>query len=256
MVTGSILRHTLRMDEPLAPVRSSALTRATDGRSGSTFLDPRAWRDAITLQAAPAWAVIGFCITASVLGVLNAMRGGVPWDWGLSAQALAEGRWYALVAHMFAHAGPWHLYLNATFLLGVTPVVMARFGLGPSGWLRFAILFLVSGLLGAALYLALHPAGVVPMVGASGAICGLWGAATRFDPEDGMAALTSARVRDQVMAFAKMNVILFLILFALVWLSGGVGGLAWEAHLGGFLFGLLVGPRLASRTVPAAFAAG
>lgn len=94
------------------------------------------------------------------------------------------------------------------------------------------------------------------MVGASGAICGLWSAATRFDPEGGVAALTSARVRDQVVAFVKMNVILFLILFAFLWLSGCVGGLAWEAHLGGFLFGLLVGPRLAPRTVPAALAAG
>lgn len=235
------------MDEPLELAPSSALTRASDGRSRSMFLDRRAWRDAVTLQAAPAWVVIGICVAGSILGVLNAMRGGPPWDWALSAQALAEGRWYALVAHMFAHAGAWHLYMNATFLLGVAPVVMERFGVRPSGWLRFAILFLVSGLLGAALYLALHPAGVVPMVGASGAICGLWGAAARFDPGGGVAALTSRRVRDQVVEFLKMNAILFAILFVLVRLSGGVGGLAWEAHLGGFLFGLLFGPRLAPR---------
>ncbi|OYY61588.1 MAG: hypothetical protein B7Y51_09915, partial [Burkholderiales bacterium 28-67-8] len=41
-------------------------------------------------------------------------------------------------------------------------------------------LFAVSGLLGAALYLTLHPAGAVPMVGASGALCGLWGGLSRI----------------------------------------------------------------------------
>ena len=239
-------------DDASAAPAASALARATDGRPRSIFLDPREWRGAATLQAAPAWAVLGVCIAASILGVLNSLRGGAPWDWGVSAQALAEGRWHALISHMFAHAGPMHLFMNGGFLLGVTPVVMERFGVGPSGWLRFALLFLVSGLLGAALFLALHPFGVVPMVGASGAICGLWGAAARFNPDGGVAALTSRPVREHVVAFLKMNVVLFLILFALVRLSGGVGGLAWEAHLGGFLFGLLAGPRLAPRDRPVA----
>ena len=80
---------------------------------------------------------------------------------------------------------------------------------------------------------------------ASGAICGLWGAAARVDLEGGgLASLRSRRVRDQIKAFAKSNVILFVILFVLVRLSGGAGGLAWEAHLGGFLFGLLAAPQL------------
>lgn len=35
------------------------------------------------------------------------------------------------------------------------------------------------------------------------------------------------------------NIVLFGILYLLVWLQGGSGGLAWEAHLGGFAFGLL-----------------
>lgn len=252
MVTDPILRHTPPMtDDALDPERRSALQRASDGRPGAgagvSFRDPRLWREAASLHAAPGYAVIGICVAGSILGVLNTMRGGPSWDWSLSAQALAEGRWYALVSHMFAHAGPMHLLMNSSFLLGIAPVVMMPFGVGPSGWLRFAILFLFSGLMGAALYLALHLTGTVPMVGASGAICGVWGAASRIGPGGEIVAIRSAQVWVQIKAFAKMNLILFTLLFVLVRMSGGVGGLAWEAHLGGFLFGLFAIPLLVPR---------
>lgn len=248
MATAPILGHTPPMtdDAPAAPA-ASALQRASNGRPGfgASILDPRLWRGAVTPEEAPAFAVIAICVAGSILGVLHSMGGGEPWDWGLSAQALAEGRWYALISHMFEHGGYWHLFMNSGFLLGVTPVVMARFGVGPSGWLRFAALFLVSGLLGAGLYLALHLDSAVPMVGASGAICGLWGAASRIGPEGEIVPVRSAQVWAQVKAFAKMNLILFGLLFVLVKLIGGVGGLAWEAHVGGFLFGLFATPLLA-----------
>jgi len=251
MASDPVLGHTPAVtdDAPATPTIGSALQRAADGRSraGLSFFDPRLWRDAVTLLAAPAYVVIAICVAASVLGVLNSMRGGAQWDWGLSAAALAEGRWYALISHMFAHAGLMHLFMNSSLLLGVTPVVMMRFGVQPSGWLRFAVLFLVSGLLGAALYLALHPTGVVPMVGASGAICGLWGAASRIGPDGDILPMRSGQVWEQVKVFSKMNLILFGILFVLVRMSGGAGGLAWEAHLGGFLFGLFTVPYLAPR---------
>jgi membrane associated rhomboid family serine protease len=251
MATAPILGHTPPMteDAPAAPARS-ALQRASDGRpgAGASIFDPREWRgEAAPAEMAPAWAVIALCIAASILGMIHMMRGGEPWDWGLSAQALTEGRWYALISHMFEHAGPMHLFLNSTFLLGVTAVVMARFGVGPSGWLRYAVLFLVSGLLGASLYLALHPDSAVPMVGASGALCGLWGAASRIGPDGEIVPIRSAPVWIQVKAFAKMNLILFALLFVLVRVSGGVGGLAWEAHFGGFLFGLFAMPLLTPR---------
>jgi membrane associated rhomboid family serine protease len=197
--------------------------------------------------------VVLVCLAVALAGLFtnvfpDSSAGGVtPATWGLSAEALAEGRWYTLLSHMVTHGGLTHLLLNCSFLLSVTPVVMSRFGLGPSGWLRFAILFLVSGLLGAAFFLALHPDGAVPMVGASGAICGLWGAAARIGPDGGIVPLRSGPVWIQLKAFAKMNVIVFGLIFLLMWMVGGQGGLAWEAHLGGFLFGLFALPLLAPR---------
>lgn len=252
MVSLPILRHTPPMDEPFPPFRSSALTRASDGDAarGSVF-EAETWQDEHGPDGATGiWP-------AAVLGLafVGQWFVGGPAVWGLSAQALAEGRWYTPLTHMLVHGGLAHVWMNVGGVMALTPPVLTRLGGYGRGWGRYLVLFVVSGLLGAATWLALNPFGVVPMVGASGAICGLWGAAARFDPEGGVAALTSRRVRQQVVAFVKMNVILFAILFVLVRLSGGVGGLAWEAHLGGFLFGLLAGPRLAPRDHPVAHSA-
>lgn len=235
--------HTPRMTPAPEPDRSSVLTRATDGVGDRGAFDVRTWRNAYGPRGEAGLWLAGVLVAAFVWQMFN----GGPLPWGLSGQAMAEGRLHTLASHMFVHGGVAHLMMNLGGLMALTGVVMGRFGRGTGAWLRYLLLFGLSGLSGAALYLALHPAGVVPMVGASGAICGLWGAAARYAPDGGVAPLRSAQVRRNVVPFVQMNVILFLILFALVRLSGGVGGLAWEAHLGGFLFGLLLGPWFAPR---------
>ena len=193
-------------------------------------------------NTAPAMVLIGvFVVVLIVEGVAGGVGG-----WGLSGQALAEGRWHTLGSHMIAHAGPAHMWMNSTALLALTAPVMTRLGgvWSVRAWVRYALLFGLSGLAGAIVFLALHLFGQIPMVGASGAICGLWGAATRIGPDGYMVPLRSSPVWTQVKAFLRMNLVLFAVLFGLVWLSGGHGGLAWEAHLGGFLFGLFAMPRL------------
>lgn len=240
------------MDEPLEPFRPSALTRATDAHAERpSMLVPSSWRD----QYGPNGFAGIFPAVVLGLAFVGQWFVGGPEPWGLSAQALAEGRWYTPLTSILVHGGLAHVWMNVGGVMALTPPVLTRFGGHRRGWGRWLLLFVVSGLAGAGLYLALHPFGVVPMVGASGAICGLWGAAARFDPEGGVAALTSRRVREQAVAFLKMNVILFLILLVIVRLSGGIGGLAWEAHVGGFLVGLLLGPRLAPQRAPEAAAA-
>lgn len=225
------------------PDRPSVLTRTTDGAGDRGAFDVRTWRDSYGQRGEAGLWPAGALVAAFVWQMFN----GGPLPWGLSGQAMAEGRLHTLVTHMFVHGGPPHLMMNLGGLMALTAAVMGRLGRGAGAWLRYLVLFGLSGLSGAALYLALHPAGDVPMVGASGAICGLWGAAARYAPDGGVAALTSEQVRRNVVPFVQMNLVLFLILFAVVRLSGGVGGLAWEAHLGGFLFGLLAGPWLAPR---------
>ena len=194
---------------------------------------------AFSVRGGPAAVLVAICVAVALAEPFT----GGPMAWGLSAQALREGRWWTLFTHMVAHGGLMHLLFNCAALLALsTPVMM---GLGSLGRAvpRYLLLFVGSGLAGALLYLAFHPTGAIPMVGASGAICGLWGAASRLGL-DGLAPLTGPQVQANVRNFIVMNVVMVLFLFGI---SGGQGGgLAWEAHLGGFVFGLFAMPRLAS----------
>lgn len=224
------------MSEDLAQRPLSVLERASSGRLGR--LAP--WWEAITAADGPTLTVAGLLLATFVAELFT---GGAQ-AWGLSGAALAEGRWATLALHMLAHAGPSHLWMNLAALLTLGSYVSLGLGVQPAGWLRFMALFFGAGLVGALTYLAINPFDSVPMVGASGAVCGLWGAATRLDPAGGIAPLRSRRIWDQVRRFTIINLILFSLLLLLARLSGADGGLAWESHLGGFLFGLLLMPRL------------
>lgn len=170
------------------------------------------------------------------------------WHWGISGQAIAQERYDTILLHMISHGSIMHIMMNVGALLAIAPGLVMRLGPAPRSWLRFLTLFLGSGLAGAALYLMIHPFGHTPMVGASGAIYGLVGLLVRL-PNKGEELLSfrSRKVRRMGVAMIKENIFLFALLALIAWSSGSSGGLAWEAHLGGFLFGFFVGPRFLPR---------
>lgn len=235
---------------PPAADRPPLFARRRDARgrwrSGPPIWDWRTWKLLFSAAGAPA-----FVLLALFGAVLAAQTASGPAPWGVSGQALAEGRWHTLAAHMVSHAGLAHLLMNASVLLPLTPLAMVRLGAGPAGWGRFAALYAGSALAGAALYLALNPGGL-PMVGSSGAIFGLWGAVARVGADGHMVPLRSGRIRDEVLLVAYLNLMMFVIVYAIIQMEGGGGGVAWEGHIGGFLFGLLVMPWLAPSTPPPA----
>lgn len=194
-------------------------------------------------------AVLGVpCAVAWIWSLFTTGSEGMS-GWGVSATALSQGRFETIFVHMFAHGSAMHLVMNLTALVGIGATLTSRLGPAPLNWLRFLLLFTLSGLAGAALFLALHPAGTVPMVGASGGLYGLVGLLIRT-PADGGAilAVKSTRIRRIGWDLVKENLFLFTLLALISWSSGTAGGLAWEAHLGGFLFGLFVGPKLLPRS--------
>lgn len=205
----------------------SALQRASNGR----------FRSLIPPNERPG-AVLGVILTAAF--VVELATGG-PGRWGLSSRALSEGRFETLLTHMFSHGGLLHLLGNVTVLGGFAGPVVARFGLRPPGLFRFCLLFLLSGLSGAALYLLLNLGEAIPMVGASGAICGFWGASIRLPKSRGepLRRFRDAGVLRGLRDFAVANVIFFAILAVA---SLGHVKLAWEAHVGGLLVGLFALP--------------
>ena len=164
-------------------------------------------------------------------------------DWGVSGAAMAQGRYENLVLHMFAHAGLVHIGFNSAVLFSLAGPMLSWMGAFPGNWLRFFALYFLSGLAGAGLFLLFNPDGIVPMVGASGAISGLIGLVSRLSPGNrALIPLFSRSMFRRVWDFTKANLVLILLFTVPIFLMGGSGGIAWEAHLGGFLVGILGAP--------------
>jgi len=156
----------------------------------------------------------------------------------LSSDAIRLGRWTTLATHLFLHGGVGHLAMNAAAAFAFGPPVARLFGPGPGGAVLFFGFFLICGAVAGLGYVGLNWNSPVIMVGASGAISGLWGAASRLlGQRGGLAPLVSRPVLSQAVAFAAINIA--------VGLAGLLANLniGWQAHLVGYAAGLLlIGP--------------
>jgi len=147
-----------------------------------------------------------------------------------------EGRsWLAPLTSMFLHGGWLHLLGNMWFLHIFGNNVEDIMGRG-----RFLAFYLLAGLAAAAAQVAADPSSAIPMVGASGAIGGVMGAYVLVYP--------SARIRTFVfLFFIEVPAFFMLGYWFLLQLAGGLvpnegGGVAFWAHIGGFLGGILLLP--------------
>jgi membrane associated rhomboid family serine protease len=176
-----------------------------------------------------------------------------------------EGGWLPLlwtpITHAFLHAGWEHVLINtAWFAIFATPLTQRY------GGSKMLLLFAIGAIAGAAAFAATTLPQVQVLVGASGGIAALTGAAVRFifqppligiDPETGERKLLGRRLATlgELAAHptARFFTITWLVLNAVVpllpMLIGGTGvEIAWQAHLGGFIVGLLVVPLLERKT--------
>jgi len=138
------------------------------------------------------------------------------------------------VTHIFIHADFTHLILNMIWLLPFGAVVARRLG----GTATFYVFYLLTGAIGALTYFFFYPSLNSPLVGASGAISGLMGGAVRFMFTGGwgpLTPLTDSRVVLFTVVFLLVNVV-----FGSVSLGFGGNAIAWQAHIGGYLAGLLL----------------
>jgi membrane associated rhomboid family serine protease len=122
------------------------------------------------------------------------------------------------------------------------------------GRVGFLCFYLLSGLAAGVLHIVFNPASRVPTVGASGAIAGVMGAYLLLFPHATVITLVPIFIFLQTI---ELPAIIFLGLWFLTNLWSGIGslaahtqagGVAWWAHIGGFLVGLLWALPLRGRT--------
>lgn len=168
--------------------------------------------------------------------------------------------WTALT-YAVLHGSWLHVVLNSVWLAAFGSPVARRCGAG-----RFFALAAVSAAGGAVLHLAAHPLSAAPLIGASAAGAGLMGACVRFifAPPEPWPTRDGMVLRQPALGFHRLLVEPRVLLFVGVWLATnylfGVGAgpmgitdanVAWEAHVGGFVAGLLLFPLLDPRPAAA-----
>ena len=157
--------------------------------------------------------------------------------------------WFTMFTSMFLHGGWMHLIGNMVFLWVFGDNIEAVIGNVP-----FLVFYLLGGLAASAIHVVFNMGSDVPAVGASGAIAAVLGAYLIMFPKSKI----------------KLIVIIFFTTFTIpaiyflgIWIvqqlingfgslgpaSAHTGGVAWWAHIGGFVFGILAG-YFAKRSFP------
>jgi membrane associated rhomboid family serine protease len=151
--------------------------------------------------------------------------------------------WTTLMTSMFLHGGWGHLGGNMLFLWIFGDNLEHRIG-----HLRFLIFYLVCGIAAGLAHIMFNSQSAIPTVGASGAISGVLGGYLLMFPRNRVYVLTWGGV-------ATVPALLMLGLWILMQFVNGVGeiartpetgGVAYIAHIGGFVAGMILAPLLAA----------
>jgi len=157
---------------------------------------------------------------------------------------LEYGRWETLLTPLLLHGGWIHTLMNASAALAFGAPVARLLGARAGGALAFLLFYLVCGLLSGLGYVLAHPGSLAPVIGASGAVSGLMGGASRLIDERGR--LGPMISRSTVSMAAAWIVVNLIIGFVPVMPGTDGAGIAWEAHVAGYFAGLLLIGPLAS----------
>ena len=176
--------------------------------------------------------------------------------WGLVPTALADGQVMGILSHMFIHGGWMHLIGNMLVLW--TFACSLETGLGS---LTLLACYIMWGIIAGLCHCGMEWGSDAPLVGASGAIAGLLGAySVAYGP---LAKIKGAIVVCLFVMIRFFKVTIPAAVFGIGWIClqmlnasmdpDGAGGVAWYAHIGGFLAGaatmLVIGKNTEQRLV-------
>jgi membrane associated rhomboid family serine protease len=181
-------------------------------------------------------------IVVNILMFLLELAGGDAFisRWSLIPADIMAGRnWITILTAMFMHAGWMHIIGNMLFFWVFGPEIEDV--MGPA---RYLVFYLLGGLAATLAQVVIDPSSTVPNLGASGAIAGVLGAFLITYPRD--------RIRTVLLLgwFSQITFVPAIVLVGIWFLTqvldeiGALvqtqtGGVAYMAHIGGFLFGML-----------------
>ena len=185
-----------------------------------------------------------------------ALAGGNDFEFAQYFFGDGEAQPWTVLTYAALHADWMHFGVNSVWLAAFGAPVARRFGT-----FRFLLLFIVSAVAGALAHYAFHRFDATPVIGASAAVSGAMAASIRFVFQPGAPlgrvlsfnADESAAYRQPALPLSRVfrdrRALTFLIFWFATNLIFGIGaqplgitesGVAWEAHVGGFLAGLLL----------------
>ena len=160
--------------------------------------------------------------------------------WSMVPADIIAGRnWITILTAMFMHAGWLHILGNMLFLWVFGPAIEDVMG----SW-RYLFFYLLGGLAATAAQVLIDPSSTIPNLGASGAIAGVMGAFLITYPRDRIRTLLLLGWFIRVTFLPAVVLVGVWFLIQLVSQVGALaatdqGGVAYAAHIGGFIFGLI-----------------
>ena len=205
-------------------------------------------------HAGVAWVTIGL-IVLNVIAFLNEINRpeqavqAFIFAWGVVPREFASATdlpplipfpfWSTLLTSMFLHGGWGHLGGNMLFLWIFGDNIEHRLG-----HLRFVLFYLACGLAASAAHIVFNSASNIPAVGASGAISGVLGGYLLMFPRNRVYVLTWGGVM-AVPAILMLGLWIFMQFIngvGSIAVTNQTGGVAYMAHIGGFVAGLVLAP--------------
>ena len=196
-------------------------------------------------------AVTASIIAVNVLMFVLELLGGDSFvqAWSVIPADIAAGRhWITILTAMFMHGSWSHIIGNMIFLWAFGPEVEELMGRP-----RYALFYLLGGVVAALAQVAAAPGSTVPNLGASGAIAAVMGAFLVTYPHDSIRSLlvifVFVRVAyiPAVLLIGVWGLVQFLSLGALAPQPSAGGGVAYAAHVGGFIYGAVAARWFALR---------
>ena len=153
-----------------------------------------------------------------------------------------SGGYYTILTSMFLHGGWMHMIGNMLYLW-----IFGNNVEDSMGHMRFAVFYLITGMLAGATHILMQPASMIPTIGASGAVSGILGGYLILHPRARIKTLLPLGIFFTIVYLPAW----FFLFFWIGWqvlsqtlapVDPNVGGVAYAAHIGGFITGIVLIP--------------